>query len=208
MERPVGIRERRKARTRAELTAQARMLTVQRGLHGFTVEELCERVGVSRRTFFNYFPTKEDAVVGHADDGLDDDVLAEFRAARPAGCTGISPTLLADLVRMAVEQSGRTGFTQKEACAFATAIHREPQLLARIVHTGPERERAFAELIADREGVAADHPVVTAAVVVFTGLLHRAAARYFQADNTRTHAEILTELLAGTQELFRQDLST
>ncbi len=36
---------------------------MQRGLHGFVVEDVTAEVGVSRRTFFNYFTRKEEAVV-------------------------------------------------------------------------------------------------------------------------------------------------
>ena len=49
----------RQLRTRAALVARARHLTAREGLTGFTIQELCDQVGVSRRTFFNYFPTKE-----------------------------------------------------------------------------------------------------------------------------------------------------
>ncbi|MGC0239677.1 hypothetical protein [Arthrobacter sp. SD76] len=31
---------------------------------------MCEAAGISRRTFFNYFPTKEDAIIGHAEDDI------------------------------------------------------------------------------------------------------------------------------------------
>ena len=50
----------------------------RRGLNGYTVEEVCERGGISRRTFFNYFPTKEDAIIGHADDELPAGVVEDF----------------------------------------------------------------------------------------------------------------------------------
>ena len=37
---------------------------LEHGLDGFTMEQLAERVGVSRRTLFYYFPAKDDAVLG------------------------------------------------------------------------------------------------------------------------------------------------
>ena len=54
----------RMAATALRLTAVSRRLTAERGLNGFTVEELCAEVGISRRTFFNYFPSKDEAVIG------------------------------------------------------------------------------------------------------------------------------------------------
>ncbi|WP_314428304.1 TetR family transcriptional regulator, partial [uncultured Microbacterium sp.] len=59
-------REQRKRATTRALTDAARRLTTERGFAGFTVEELCTEVGVSRRTFFNYFESKENAVFGFA----------------------------------------------------------------------------------------------------------------------------------------------
>src|SRR5258707_8029297 len=56
-------RTERMAATASRLTTLSRRLTAERGLNGFTIEELCDEVGVSRRTFFNYFPSKEEAVV-------------------------------------------------------------------------------------------------------------------------------------------------
>ncbi|MBG6191909.1 AcrR family transcriptional regulator [Arthrobacter sp. CAN_A212] len=45
--------------TRSAICDTARRLTIDKGLSGFTVEELCEQVGISRRTFFNYFPPRK-----------------------------------------------------------------------------------------------------------------------------------------------------
>ena len=39
------------------------------GLAAATVEAITERAGVSRRTFFNYYPTKEDALLGTTSPG-------------------------------------------------------------------------------------------------------------------------------------------
>lgn len=61
-----SLRDQRKRETSRALTDTARRLTAERGFAGFTVEELCAEVGVSRRTFFNYFETKENAVFGFA----------------------------------------------------------------------------------------------------------------------------------------------
>lgn len=61
-----SLREQRKRETSRSLTETARTLTTERGFAGFTIEELCAEVGVSRRTFFNYFESKENAVFGFA----------------------------------------------------------------------------------------------------------------------------------------------
>ena len=54
----------RRRATAYRISVCARSLTEQHGLDGFTMEDLAEAAGVSRRTLFNYFPGKVDAVLG------------------------------------------------------------------------------------------------------------------------------------------------
>src|SRR5689334_10681167 len=53
----------RRAQTERALRSAALDLAEERGFDGFTVDEVAARAGVSPRTFFNYFPTKEAAVL-------------------------------------------------------------------------------------------------------------------------------------------------
>jgi AcrR family transcriptional regulator len=58
-QRPVGLRERKKRRTREEILEAALELFRERGYDATRVQDIIERVGISEGTFFNYFPTKD-----------------------------------------------------------------------------------------------------------------------------------------------------
>ena len=75
--------ERRMRKTASSLTSVSRRLTAERGLAGFTIEEVCDEVDVSRRTFFNYFACKEDAVIGENSDNEFELLADAFLAGTP-----------------------------------------------------------------------------------------------------------------------------
>ncbi|WP_323097317.1 TetR family transcriptional regulator [Intrasporangium sp. YIM S08009] len=59
-----GLRERKKRETRRAINLAALELVEEKGFAAVTTEEIATRAGVSARTFFNYFPSKEAAVIG------------------------------------------------------------------------------------------------------------------------------------------------
>ena len=61
---PQGLRERKKRETRRRIHACALRLVEQRGLASVTTDEIADAAGISPRTFFNYFATKDASVVG------------------------------------------------------------------------------------------------------------------------------------------------
>ena len=84
--RPDGLRERKKARTRASIREHALRLFREQGYHATTVEKIAEAAEISPSTFFRYFPTKEDLV-------LQDDMdtrLIEALERQPAGLSALA----------------------------------------------------------------------------------------------------------------------
>ncbi len=75
---PPTLRARKKAETWSAIHEAAAALAVERGVEGTTVEAVAAAAGVSPRTFFNYFPAKEDAVLGMRAPALDPELLEGF----------------------------------------------------------------------------------------------------------------------------------
>src|SRR5215469_13311212 len=81
-----GLRERKKARTRAAIREHALRLFREQGYDATTVEQIAEAADVSPSTFFRYFPTKEDVVL---QDDLDLLAIGAFEA-QPADLSPIA----------------------------------------------------------------------------------------------------------------------
>lgn len=79
---PVPIRERTRRLAQTELTTVAQDLFLAQGYDNTTVDQIAAAAGMSKRTFFRYFPSKDDLVIGKYD--LFADRMAEALDARPA----------------------------------------------------------------------------------------------------------------------------
>ncbi|GAA1607479.1 TetR/AcrR family transcriptional regulator [Leucobacter chromiireducens] len=64
--KPEGLRARKRRATENAIETSAVMLALELGVENVTVEAICERADISRSTFFNYFPSRDYAIVGRA----------------------------------------------------------------------------------------------------------------------------------------------
>jgi len=78
--RPASLRDRKRARIKRMLQTEALRLFAEKGYAGTTVEDIADAAAISPRTFFRYFPSKEDVVVWDEQDV----VTPQFWDARPA----------------------------------------------------------------------------------------------------------------------------
>jgi AcrR family transcriptional regulator len=146
MDTNVGLRERKKQRTRADLTDAAFRLFTERGFDATTIEDIVDEVEVSPRTFFRYFDSKEDVVIGFFDDlGLELRALLE---ARPAD----EPPFTA--VRHALDGLVDVYIADHERVVAAKRLsHETPSIRARLLDKHARWENGMTEELAARLGL-------------------------------------------------------
>ncbi len=147
-EEAIGLRERKKAKTRAAIQQEALRLFHEQGYQTTTVEEICEAAEVSPSTFFRYFPTKEDVVVF---DVLDPAIIGAFRAQPPDlnVIEALRRAFSEVLGQVPAEELGR----QRERAELFRSI---PQLRAAVLGEFARSLDLMAELIGERAGKPAD----------------------------------------------------
>lgn len=73
-----GLRERKRQQTRSRIVDSATTLVEKHGFDNVTIEEICADAEISKRTFFNYMESKDEAVLGTLPVAFDEDRLAHF----------------------------------------------------------------------------------------------------------------------------------
>ncbi|MDR3034012.1 MAG: TetR/AcrR family transcriptional regulator [Kitasatospora sp.] len=160
---PVGLRERKKRRTRDALVDAAHRLFLCHGYGRTTVDEIASEVEVSQRTFFRSFANKVEvalAVLAEAEQSF-----LECLRARPAGENPLEA--MRGAVREVWQAVGRGQESGPAALELFELIESTPTLLAAHLRHAIQQEVEVARILAEREGLdpAADlRPRLLAAV--------------------------------------------
>jgi AcrR family transcriptional regulator len=141
---PGGLRERKKARTRAAIRQHALRLFGEQGYGETTVEQIAAAAEVSPSTFFRYFPSKEDVVL---QDDFDPIAIEKFEA-QPAELSPVAALRAA--MREAMEEASAEEVEQwRDLNRLAASV---PELRSRLLEEFVRSVRMAAGLIAKRVG--------------------------------------------------------
>ncbi|MCU1676030.1 MAG: Transcriptional regulator, TetR family [Frankiales bacterium] len=157
-----GRRDRKKAETRDALQWAALRLAGEHGVDRVTVEAITDAADVSVRTFFNYFASKEDAILG-TDDARPEARLPLLLAERPPG-EALVPAFRAVLAEIADSFADTDPLWQ----ARRDLLRTNPSLLPKVLVHFAEFEKSLADAVARRIRAADTdlYPAVVAAAVV------------------------------------------
>jgi AcrR family transcriptional regulator len=157
-------RDLQKEQTRLDLALAAFELARTEGLANVRVPQIAEIVGVSTRTFNNYFSSKEAAIVWPTT--LRGARMASDLAERPAGESLVGA--LVDVVTGLHGPDGQDGVPAGWLDGFRTLVTAEPSLHGEYLKAQGSAERALAEVIGHRTDAAEGdlQPLVLAGVVI------------------------------------------
>jgi AcrR family transcriptional regulator len=182
-----GLRERKKLATRQALHLAALQLVAERGLDDVSVDDIADRAEVSPRTFFNYFPSKVDAVVGL--DPTTSQRQAGAFLGRPAGESPVE-ALRAVAREQAAEMSEDTDLWPLRL----KVIDAHPAVLGRLAAAFGESEQVLAGAIAERTGtrVGVDaYPTLLAGVAA--AAMRTSLHRWLAGDFTAALPDLVDE---------------
>jgi AcrR family transcriptional regulator len=148
------LRARRRRQTTADIHDAALRLAREVGFDNVTIEQISAEAGVSQRTFFNYFPTKESAVV-FAPLEIPDELAAEFISRGKAR----ESVVLTDLISLIADALGQQGPSRRDFQGIGFVAHQHPSVLAAMLSAFEAFSTAVAEVVAQRLGKSADDEV-------------------------------------------------
>ncbi len=186
--------DRRRATSR-RISVRAQQLTDQRGLDGWTMEDLAEATGVSRRTLFNYYPGKIDAVLGVAPE-LSAEAVEQFRS------RGATSDLVRDLRTLGSELLAAEDLSREDIERSRRILLNTPRLLAAAHDRFYALSAQIVELVRDREGAAFDANRAQVAVRLLAALFDAALENFLNDPAERPLTETYDDVLRTARQLL------
>jgi AcrR family transcriptional regulator len=186
----INRREEHKQHTRAALEDAAMALFTRQGYEQTTVEQIAEQAGVSVRTFFRYFASKQHVLSGDVAYGRIT-ALSEALAARPADESPIAS------VKAVLDASDITDPTElAQIRSRLELMVEQPALVATYLLISRELQERVAAFAGQRSGLPPTHPYPLA--------VSAAAAAAWDAALTAWASGQVTDLAQARRDLFDQ----
>jgi AcrR family transcriptional regulator len=185
----------RRQATSYRIQVCAQQLAEEHGLDGFTMDELAEAAGVSRRTLFNYYPGKIDAVLGIAPE-LSEEALEQFRS------RGAGSNLVNDLRDLGNELLNAQELNREDVARGRRLLLANPRLLAAAHDRFFTISGQIVEEIRDREGAAFDAHRAQIAVRLLAALFDAALDGFLADPDERPLADAYDDALHAARQLL------
>ncbi|MEV5597112.1 TetR family transcriptional regulator [Streptomyces sp. NPDC052496] len=192
----MGLRDRKKAETRAALSWAALRLAVERGLDHVKVEDIAEAAGVSPRTFNNYFSSKGEAIATHHLDRC----LRIAEALREHPAEPLWDAITRAVLTQFAPETTAAAHPGTDTARWTAGVRRmlaEPALQGELLRAGARAEAEIAAAVADRTGTDLAHdqyPHLVASVVM--AATNTAMAHHLRTDPPVPAAQLLADGLA------------
>ncbi|GAA3517715.1 TetR/AcrR family transcriptional regulator [Actinocatenispora rupis] len=183
-----GRRAHRKLATRDALQRAALELVRSNGPDAVTVEEICARAGVSPRTFFNYFTSKEEAIIDW--DAEIDAFVTTAVAERPPAESPVR-AIRAVLASAVGDAMGMDMWQDR-----MELIREQPGLIGRFVAVMGSVQRALAAGVARRTGLATDHLYVAVTAAASVAAIRTAIQAWTDAPDGTDPARLIDDAFA------------
>jgi AcrR family transcriptional regulator len=189
---PAGLRERKKARTRAAIREHALRLFLEQGYGATTVEQIAAAAEISPATFFRYFPTKEDVVL---QDDFDLVTLAGVLA-QPAELSPVAAFRAA-----AAESLAQMTGDDLERFALTSSLTAQvPEIRAKAIDEFTRTMDGIAEALARRVGRDPDDFAVRTLTGAILGVI-MSATMPFQETRAQDVPEMFRRIDAALAQL-------
>src|SRR3984957_15094076 len=144
----IGLRERRRRQTSADIRGAALRLARERGWDKVTVDNICNEAGISTRTFFNYFPNKESAIAYGPSD-IPPELTTDFVLAGPAPYQ----VVLSELITLAAHHLRDVPPDRDQAAGMLELAKTTPAVLAALLADLERFQNQLTDIVARRQGM-------------------------------------------------------